>query len=107
MAHIAAPWRSLLMHLVSGRPPAAVLLLVEEKTTAVVVGGGGGETAGAEAVLRAHERLHAAHGAVNLAPHLVPAHQSLQAHQTAQCGKGSPSLQHEQNAQKYISSQHY
>lgn len=42
--------------------------------------GVGGEVAGADAGLRADERLHAAHGEVDLPPHLVAAHQRLQPH---------------------------
>uniref|UniRef100_A0A0E0G583 Uncharacterized protein n=1 Tax=Oryza nivara TaxID=4536 RepID=A0A0E0G583_ORYNI len=52
----------------------------------------GDEAAGADAGLGADERLHAAHGEVDLAPHLVTAHQRLQPHQPAERAQGSTRL---------------
>jgi hypothetical protein len=40
-----------------------------------------GDAARADAGLGSDEGLHAAHGEVHLPPHLVTAHQRLQAHQ--------------------------
>jgi hypothetical protein len=50
------------------------------------------EAAGADAVLRADERLHGAHGLADLATHLVAAHQGLQPHQAAQRAQRPPRL---------------
>lgn len=86
-----------------------VLVVIKEKavmpvrlTTGTVRGDDGGEpatradvrgeAAGADAVLRTDERLHAAHGVMDLATHLVTAHQRLQPHQPAQSAQGSPRL---------------
>ena len=90
------------MHLYGGRrhavvadgEPAPALLAGDEirRNAGVAALGVGGEAAGTDAGLRVDERLHAAHGEVDLAPHLVAAHQRLQPHQPPQRAPGSPRL---------------
>ena len=75
------------------RPPTAAVQRGGGSRSAVRGDGDvGGEAAGADAVLRADERLHGAHGEADLATHLVAAHQRLQPHQPAQRAQGSPGL---------------
>jgi hypothetical protein len=72
-----------------GAPTTAVRWDGGKSTARVDVGG---ESAGADAVLRADERLHGPHGLADLATHLVAAHQRLQTHQPAQRAQGPPRL---------------
>lgn len=54
------------------------------------------EAASADSVLDSDEGLHTAHGHVGLLPHVVAAHQRLEAHEAAQRPQRPPRLREDE-----------